>query len=67
MLLSFPIASALPRGELKSSNFVVQLFNSADLHLAIVNILKGNPGHHEPEPHLWRFSVFASAILTRSA
>lgn len=66
-LLFFPIASILPWWELKSSNFVAHLFNSADLYLVIVNILKGNLGHHIARTVSVAFSVLASVILIRSA
>ena len=41
----FPIASILLWWELKSGTSVVHLFNSADIYLAMVNILKDNLGH----------------------
>lgn len=39
---------------------MVHLFNSADFHGAIVNILKGNLGHHKPELDLRFFFFFLS-------
>lgn len=46
---------------------MVRPFNSADLYLAIVNILKGNLGHHIARIISVAFSVLASAILIHSA
>lgn len=39
---------------------MIHLFNSADFHHAIVNILKGNLGHHKPELYLWVVFFFPS-------
>lgn len=42
---------------------MVHLFNSADFHGAIVNILKGNLGHHKPELDLWFFFLSSPAHI----